>query len=356
MKIKYALLRGRFPAVLCTVFFFINMFYSQAYSDAAEPTIKQKSYTLLMLLSQSGNPYDEISDALINKLKEYGYETGNNLFIRILASGNDIKEGERILKSELKNEYDVIFVGGTAATISAKNVLYGSKQKVVFGGPTDPIGIGVIKDFESNPEANFTGVCYPVPVKARLRFVKQLMPHVKTLGLIYADMPQSHSYNRWIKELLEKDPEFKDIKVIFQPVPLVTGEEGDKAMAHAAINYIKELDSKVDAFIKPCDQMGTRRHYSAVVYQYATKPLIGITKDDVMDNWGATATMYPSHKSIGVQAARMIKELFEGKPVSAIIPEWPKEFGLAFDLTKAKRFGVTVPIFMLEIAGHNIVK
>ncbi|MCX7934342.1 MAG: hypothetical protein N3A66_03680, partial [Planctomycetota bacterium] len=271
-------------------------------------------------------------------------------------NGNDIEVGERILKQEIKNEYDVIFVGGTAATISAKNALYGTAQKVVFGAPTDPVGIGVIKDFPSRPPANFTGVCYPVPVKARLRFVRQLLPQAKTLGVIYADMPQSHSYNRWLKEIVATEPEFKDLNIIFQPIPLVTGEEGDKEMAQTAIKYIKELDPRVDAFLKPCDQMGTRKHFSEVVYQYATKPLIGITRDDVMANWGATATMYPSHKSIGAQAARMIKAIFAGQPLSEIMPEWPKEFGLAFDMNKVKQFKITVPIFMLEIAGPDIIK
>jgi len=317
-----------------------------------------KVHSLLILDSQKGNPYDEVRAALAQALQGHGYVEGKNLRTTLQVTGNDAKEGARILRDELKaNRYDVILVGGTVATIAAKNLLLGDlKQRVVFASPTDPVGIGVIKDFNSKPFANFTGVCYPVPPKARLKFIKQLLPKARTLGLIYADMPQSHSYNQWLKELLAKDPEFKGLKVIFRPVPLVTGENGDRLMAEAAIPLIRELDPQVDAFIKPNDQMGTRRQFAEVVYQTASKPLIGITKDDVMGDWGATAVVYPSHTSIGEQAARMVKALFQGKSIADIKPEWPKKYGFAVDLPKAKQFQITVPVEILQLAGDNIVK
>lgn len=313
-------------------------------------------FKLLILDSQKGNPYDEVRASLLTSLANYGYTEGKNLKTTIMFSGNDIKAGEGILNDELKNSYDLIFVGGTAATLSAKNVLYGKTERVVFASPTDPVGIGVINNFTSKPVANFTGVCYPVPVKTRLKFLKRLMPKARTFGLIYADMPQSHSYNRWIENLLKNDPEFKDIRILFRPVPLVTGEDGDKAMAVSSRKHIHELDSKVDAYIKPCDQMGTRRNFSEVVYKTSKKPLIGLVKDDVMEKWGATATIYPSHASIGKQAARMIKELFEGKKIGDIMPEWPHKYGFAVDLQKAKKFGIDVPVELLQMAGENIVR
>ncbi|MCX8069145.1 MAG: hypothetical protein N2738_01440, partial [Thermodesulfovibrionales bacterium] len=294
--------------------------------------------------------------SLFKALKGYGYERNKNLKVKILAIGNDVAQGEKLLTQEVKNNYDVIFVGGTAATISAKKALYGKSQPVVFASPTDPVGIGVIKDFKSSPQANFTGVSYPVPVKARLKFVRQLMPNAKTFGLIYADMPQSHSYKAWLEELLKTDPEFKDIKIIFRAVPLVKGEQGDVEMAKASEKHIKELDSMVDAYLKPCDQMGTRRNFTETVYRVSKKPLIGLVKDDVMGNWGATAVIYPSHDSIGEQAARMIKDIFEGKKVKDIIPQWPQKYGFAVDLKKATQFKINVPVEILQLAGENVVR
>lgn len=317
-----------------------------------------KIFNLLILDSQKGNPYDELRGAMLGALNGYGYAEGKNLHTTLLLAGNDTNLGERVLREALSKEhFDVIFVGGTAATIAAKNVLLGDAgQRVVFSAPTDPVGIGVIKDFNSRPFANFTGVCYPVPPKARFKFIKQFLPKAKTFGLIYADMPQSRSYNKWVQELLANDPDFKGLKIIFRAVPFIAGENGDRQMAEAAIPLVKELNGKVDAFIKPNDQLGTRRPFAEVVYKVANKPLIGIVKDDVMGQWGSTAVIYPSHTSIGEQAARMIKELFQGKPIADIAPEWPKKYGFAVDLPKAKQFNITVPVELLQLAGDNIVK
>jgi len=333
--------------------------WTQCWAQNLEKTGKEiRTYRLLILDSQLGNPYDDIRAALVKALEAYGYAPGKNLEIALQVTGNDVKAGESILRQELAHRrYDVVFAGGTAATIAAKNALHGDRrQAVVFAAATDPVGIGAIKNFTSKPAANFTGVCYPVPVTARLRFIRQLMPQARNFGFIYADMPQSHSYVQWLKEQLEQNPEFRNIQVIFRKVPLVTGENGDQQMAEAAEQHVKALDASVDAFIKPVDQMGTRRNFSEMVYRTASKPLIGVVRDDVMARWGATAVIYPSHVSIGKQAARMIRDLFEGKPVAEILPEWPKEYGFAIDLPKTRQFGMNVPVEILQMAGDNIIR
>jgi len=312
-------------------------------------------FRLLILDSQLGHPYDEVRAAMLKRLDAFGYHAEQNLQIKIFSADNDIAKGVHILKRESKHGYDVIFVGGTVATIAAKRALDDANMPVVFGSPTDPVGIGVIKDFITPPKGHFTGVCYPVPVKARMRFIRKLLPQAHTLGLIYADMPQSHSYNRWIKDLMDNDPEFKDMTVIFRSVALVTGEHGDDAMAKQTIPIIHQLNHQVDAFIKPNDQLGTREALARVMWHEAKKPLIGIVKSDVMAHWGATAVVYPSHESIGRQSAAMIKRLFEGESVHTIIPQWPARYGYAVDLPKAHRFGITVPIGLLQLAGKNII-
>jgi putative ABC transport system substrate-binding protein len=312
---------------------------------------------LLILDSQLGNPYDEVRAALLKRLEQHGYIANKNLHLSLRVAGNDIKEGERILREEAGKGWNAVFVGGTIATIAAKNTLLGRQDlPVVFGSPTDPVGIGVISDFSSKPTQNFTGVCYPVPITARLRFIRQLMPGARTLGLIYADMPQSVSYNQWLRDALAKEPEFKDLQILFRPIPLITGEQGDLKMAAMAKDIIKELDPQVDAFIKPNDQMGTRRPFAEVVFANATKPLFGIVRDDVMGGWGATAVVYPSHESIGEQSADMLKVLFEGGKPTDLAPQWPKKYGFAVDLNKTRRFDIRVPVEVLRLAGPNIVK
>jgi putative ABC transport system substrate-binding protein len=316
-----------------------------------------RTYRLLILDSQQGTPYDDIRSALLSRLKQHGYQEHHNLQVSLQFADNDIQQAENILRTLANQHFDVIVAGGTVATIATKNLYHGNiQQPVIFAAATDPVGMGLISDFNVSPVSNFTGVSYPVPVKSRFKFIRRLLPAAKTLGLVYADMPQSQSYNQWLQTLLADDPEFADLKIIFSPVPFIVGENADQQMADAAIERIRMLDSQVDAFIKPNDQMGTRKSFSKIVYQTASKPLIGIVKDDVMAHWGATAVVYPSHASIGEQAADMVKQVFEGRPIADIPAEWPRKFGFAVDLAKAKQFNITVPVELLLLAGDNIVQ
>ncbi|MBU2251129.1 MAG: hypothetical protein KKH25_02640, partial [Candidatus Omnitrophica bacterium] len=324
---------------------------------APEVKASGRVFKLLIMDSQSGEPYRQVREAMLESLNSWGYLQGENLNLTYFTIENDVEKGEEILKQQIANNYDIIFINGTVMTVAASRVLLDKPQQpVVFAANTDPVGIGVIEGFDLPPNHNFTGVHYPLRVNTRFKFIKELMPQARTIGLIYADMPQSRSYRRWVEELFETDPDFKDLRVIFRSVPLVTGKEGTKFMAQAAKEFVLELDPLVDVFLAPNDQMGVQEYFSRMVYANSTKPLVGLGKESVMDGWGATMVIYPSSQSMGRQAARMVKQLFEGRPIKDIYPEWPKENGFAFDLNKTAGFGIKVPVEYIELAGENIVQ
>jgi len=314
-----------------------------------------KVFKLLIIDSQVGEPYQSARESLLKTLEAAGYNKGKNLEITIETIGNDQKKAEEVIKANINKNFDVIFANGTVVTIAAKNTAFNDKQKFVFACVTDPVGVGVIKDFKTPPFANFTGVSFPVPVKSRLKFVKELLPKAKTFGLIYADMPQSVSYKKWVEEILQADPDFKDTKVIFKPIELIKGDGGSEKMAAAAVPMIKQLDSQVDAFIAPNDQMGVQKYLGLAISTNSKKPFIGLGLKDVMEEWGAVASIYPSYESMGEQSAKMIIEIFKGKAIKDIMPEWPKKSGFSFNLKKAKTYGITVPAKLIELAGKNIV-
>lgn len=317
----------------------------------------QSVHKLLILDSQEGEPYQTARKALLAQLDKYGYVVGKNLQTTYYSIENDKDTGKKILSAELSNHYDVIFVNGTIMAIAAKEIAFAQdKYHFVYTCVTDPVGIGLIDDFDNSPKANFTGVSFPIPVQSRFKFILQLMPNIKNIGLIYADMPQSQSYRQWIDTLLKQEDEFKGIKVLYRTVPLITGEMGNAQMTEVAKKYVAELDSLVDIFISPNDQLGATPPFAQMVYKNATKPLIGLGLKDVVEHWGATMAIYPSQESAGQQAAFMIKSLFEGQSIKTLIPQWPKQNGFAFDLKKAKQFGIKIPIQMIELAGENIVK
>jgi putative tryptophan/tyrosine transport system substrate-binding protein len=316
-----------------------------------------RDYQLLILDSQLGSPYEEIRSAMLDALAEFGYRVGENLHLSRYSAGNDLSRGIDLLQAGRRDSKpDVIYVGGTVATAAAKEILFGGRDPVVFAGTTDPVGLGVIDDFGHPPKANFTGISYPVPIEARLRFVRHLLPQARRFGLIYADMSQSRSYNAWVERMLEEEPMFADFEILFRSVPLIKGEAGDQQMAALALPLVQELNQRVDAFIAPNDQLGSRREFASQLTKSSRKPLIGLVRNDVMEEWGAVAAVYPLHSSIGRSAGEMVRDLFEGKPISEIEPRSPERFGYAVNLRRAQALGVSVPVGILQLAGENIVR
>ncbi len=316
-----------------------------------------KIFKLAILDSQDKEPYKSARLKMIETLEKNGYKNGENLEIYYTSIGNDKEIGLQRLTEMAAKKPDVIFTNGTVMTIVAKESKFfnNPKYKFVFACVTDPVGVGVIEKFGTPPTFNYTGVSYPVPVDSRLKFIKDIIPKLKSIALIYADMPQSHSYVKWVKDALKMD-DFKRIKVYFEKVDLVKGEDGAQKMADNSVKLIKKLNKKVDVFMSPNDQMGVQEPFAGTVWKNASKPLIGLGKRDVMEKWGATASIYPSHESMGFQAGHMIMKLFKGTNINSIPAEWPRNNGFALDLTKAEKFGLKIPVKIIEMAGSNIIK
>jgi putative tryptophan/tyrosine transport system substrate-binding protein len=315
-------------------------------------------YNLLIIDSQLGYPYERTREAMLQKLSSMGYVEGQNLSVSSFSIGNDVDKGEKILRRELPKKYDVIFTNGTVATLAAKKAAFGKPAcRFVFAAVTDPVGLGVIDDFKNPPKANFTGVCYPVPVASRLKFLHDIFPQAKTIGLIYADMPQGHSYRKWLETALQEEPSLKGLKIISRMVPLIKGEaSSQEAMTNLARKYVIELNPLVDVFLSPNDQLGAEHFFAEMVYKISRKPLVGISRKDVMEGWGATLSMYPSEISAGRQSAVMIRRLLNGEDIKNITPQWPRENGIAIDLRKAKKFGIVIPVQLIEMAGEDIIR
>ena len=315
-------------------------------------------YNILLVVSEQGEPYQSVIDSMTSELSNMGYVQDKNLTIKFYSLDHFEGRAKRILMEEAENKYDLIAVFGTIGTIAFKELILDDPhyEKVVFSTITDPVGIGVIDDFTNPPKHNFTGVAYPVPVKERFQFIKKVMPDVRKIGFIYADMPQSHSYNQWVKDFIATDPEYKDYEILFREVPFAKSEGGMLRMAEESEKFIKELDPQVDMFLSANDQLALQPFFPQNVYKLSTKPLVGVGKPDVMERRGAVMAIYPTPEGIGKQTAKIIQRLLEGASVKEVLPEETNEFGIALDLKKIKQFGLTVPEDILLQAGKNIVE
>jgi putative ABC transport system substrate-binding protein len=315
-----------------------------------------KEYRILILDSEDNDPYKSARISMLDVLRDHGLIEGKNLIIYYASIGNDLNTGKMLLQKYLSYNPDIIVTNGTVMTNAAKAMYFKSKiYKFIYACVTDPVGLGVINVLGEAPAWNFTGVSYPVSVEARLKFIKQLLPKAKRFGLIYADMHQSKSYKIWIENILLNSTELNYMKIIFKKVPLIKGERGAEAMAKLSIPQIINLNNNVDAFICSNDQMGVSKAFVKTLSKYAKKPIIGLDRNGVIQNWGAAASVFPSYKSIGQQVAVMVIKALKGVPFNQLNSEWPKRNGFAFNISKIKKYDLKIPVQLIELAGNNII-
>ena len=146
-------------------------------------------------------------------------------------------------------------------------------------------------------------------------------------------MPQSRGYNNWLRDYLENNAQCHGCEIFFRSVPFVESKGGMIRMAMESKKHIKELDQKVDLFLSANDQLASHP-FSPNVYEFSTKPLVGLNKQDVMEKRGATMSIFPTTEGIGRQTANIIKRLLGGAAVKEVLPEEVDAFGVAFDWQK----------------------
>lgn len=297
---------------------------------------------LLFIDTQAGAPYDDSRQATIDELRRLLARQGRRLEVQHYSLQHYDGIATRIWHNlgEAERHHDAVVVNGTMAAQAFRDLAKEQpQQRFFFLAVTDPVGLGLIEGFDRPPSANFTGISYPVPVRERLRLLRAAMPEARTIGLIYADMPQSHSYRRWLDEALA-EPEFRDLKVLYRQIPFVPSDGGQQRMARLAAAEAQQLDGQVDLFMAPNDQLGVQPYFAQALAPVISKPLMGVGERDVREGWGAAFTIYADQAEAGRQLAEMLFLHVSGSPFAQLRPQPPRKFGVLYDPALSQRFGL----------------
>lgn len=294
---------------------------------------------LLLIESEDAEPYASSRTAFVAELERL--RCGRDAGPEITRHTIDNQEGlvRRIWRMEEVASYDAVIVQGTIAAGALRDIIgAGGDRPVFFANVTDPVDLDLISAFDEPPPHNFTGVAYPVDIRERLRFVRRLFPDVESIGLVHTTMPQSRAYNRRLREALS-DSEFEDLVLHTREVPFVSGEQGMARSVALAREEVAGLDSEVDVFLAPNDQMGVDAGYLRMVAEVASSPLIGVDESNLAGSYGAVAALYPSTEEAGVLLANKIVRYLSGVPFNRILPV-QLEGREAINPERAREFGL----------------
>jgi len=211
-------------------------------------------------------------------------------------------------------------------------------RPIIFSAVTDPVGAGLCPSWQQ-AGPNVTGTSDLNPEAKPVSMVKEAMPGVKTIGVLY-----SSSEPNSLVQVKAYEDEAKTVGVTLKEQAITAASE-----ISTGLGALKG----VDAILVPTDNTVIAAISTVIAYGQEHKIPV-FTSDTAPVSLGAVAARGVSYKNLGRRAGEMaVSILRDGKSISSIPPEAPTQTELSVNPDAAKTFGLTLPDSFLK--GATIV-
>ena len=238
------------------------------------------------------------------------------------------------MSGKLVSEKNDILVGiTTPATLSLANVT--KDIPIVMAGITYPVEAGLIAS-EDKPGNNITGVSDRTPIKQQLELIKQIIPNLKTLGLLYTS-----SEDNSIKQIEEAKKYAEELGINIKLASIANTND---------IQQVTEsLASEVNAIFVPIDN--TIASAMATVVKVTDKFKVPVFPSaDTMVKDGGVLGLGVDQYQIGVSTAKVLIDILKGgKPAEMPIVLANKSI-IYLNEAQAKKLGLEIPADIKEKA------
>lgn len=276
-------------------------------------------------------PFSQTYKGVLDGLKDKGYKDGINLKINYQNVEQDKELALKIAQGFVKSEVDLIVALGTGSSLAALEATEKKQIPIVFSIVGAPKATGIIVDYNDSGR-NITGVSMKVPVKEQFEMLKEALPRVKKLGIIYCtEMPQAVATG---KEAAAVAPEFGWAQLVIS---------FPKEYLSQLQKIIQSLAQKVDAIYIPTDPILNLPEHVETIIRVSDEhniPVVVVAKKFVED--GALMAVHCDFYGIGRQAADPIVQVLGGVNPRTIPSQMPTIKKLSLNLKKAQHLNITI--------------
>ena len=288
---------------------------------AASP--QAEAYTIGITQIVTHPALDAAVEGFQQGLAEKGF---TNVTFDVQNAEGDMATASSIAQKFASDDLDLIL--GVATPTTQAVVKADTTTPIVFTAVTDPVGAGLVDDAEA-PGANVTGVSDLLPMQPHLDLIKQVVPDVKTVGVLYNAGESNSQY------LIEQEK-----KVAAEMgIEIIEATASNSSEVKAAAD---SLAGRVDAISVLTDNTVVSALESVIkVCQQNDIPLIAGDTDSVKR--GAVAAYAFDYKDLGVQAGYMAADILSGTPIDEIPVQYAEKLQLSVNPKAAAEMGVTLP-------------
>lgn len=281
---------------LSFVFFFL--FLSSVHSTPLKISILQTTDHPALNVTREG---------FLEELSVLGYK---DACIELQSAQGNTALAAQIAQKFLSSHPDMILAIGTTAAQAALTAAKGTRVPIVFASVTDPLSAKLVSSLEK-PDGIITGVSNFVSVEPQFALFKKLVPHLKTIGVVY-NPGEANSV-----AMLDK------MKVAAQELELNLSLAAASKTSDV-MEAAQSLCGKADALFVNNDNTALAA-FKSVVKAAQTCGIPAFVSDVDLLNQGALAAMGPNQFDLGRQAARMTDRILSnpGQPLPPV--EFPQK-------------------------------
>jgi putative ABC transport system substrate-binding protein len=281
----------------------------------------------------------EVKDGLMKGLSDDGYVEGKNLKVDFKSAQGNFGTAQQIVRQSIGDAPDVIV---TITTPTSQAAVAATKEiPIIFTTVTDPIAAKLVPQIQ-HPGGNVSGISDLVPTELQLNIVKEVVPNLKTLGLVY-------------------DPGLDNARSTVESVKTLAPKMGFKTIESPAmgINNVpsagQALVGKVDAIFVPNDTTVYGAFESLVkVAQDAQLAIFTAERRSVQR--GAVATVGFDFGDMGRKTADMVDKVLKGTRPGDMdvqfMKDLPNSLAVYVNKSSAEKMGVKLSPAILNRAAQ----
>lgn len=280
---------------------------------------------------------DSACEGFIEALKEAGYEEGKNIKIDMQNAQGDVTNAQTIARKFADEKVDMILAIATPAAQAAANVT--KDIPILITAVTDPVMAGLAESLDE-PGGNVTGTTDMNPVSEQIKLIKDLVPNVKNVGILY----NSGEINSKVQvDMAKEAADSLNLNIV----------EATVSNSSEVNQAAQSLLGRVDAIYIPTDNTIVSAIGAVIKVANDNKiPVIGSERGQV--DAGAIATKGIDYKELGRQTGQIAVKIIKGKKPQDIPIEGSKVVTLIVNQKAAETIDLTIPKGILDKADEII--
>lgn len=277
--------------------------------------------------------FDDIVAGIKAGFRAAGYEEGTDVVFDLQNAQGEAGIVQSIAQKFAQGNYDLLMPLGTQSSQALANLV--KDTPIVFGAVTDPVSAGLVPSNDA-PGANITGTSDITLYKEHLELLKQLVPSVQTVGIVYNPGEANAQF-----ALAQTEARARELGLTVVTAPAHTTAE--------ILAAAQSLTEKADAFyILPDNTVLAGQEALLKVALEKKKPVISVDQSGV--ELGALATLGTSYIKVGERTAEIAVRVLQGEDPGEIPVLGVTDADLFVNVKTAEAIGVTFSDDMLRAA------